>query len=877
MGFLELLCLMDRMSEPLGDRSNVYSNPPPSRLRKPKFASRINGADQSSGTGARGADEVIPTRSVGSRRRAAAQQSVTARPVVQVNPRPSAVRKANAEQVKSQEQAPLDLVALEERMQKQLEERVQLQLAASEIRMKEALVNNQTEAMRSSTQAYEALKNSSSSLQEDRVRLSNEISLLNAERERLQRKNAEEEQRSYQLRKELSEEKSRCHESNVELDQYRRRVDDLMHRCESAESRCREFDTQLRELGEHRRVLEAAETRCRMMEADLRSAEEARRNLESNSRRLESEVEQCTSRSHDLNRKVLDREGELDKMRNTLRSVERDLKMTEQRLADCEQDRSNAQDALTSYRSRMEVEMNSLRTACQFAEDAKHGTETKLNAAQEETRRCTARIMELETQGKKTEADLIGSQGALEQETNRADSLKSEKEKLEKIRARLETDLEASQNETVECRRTINTQDSATTILRAKIAAMEDELRSEQDKLRKEEALRSELEGRCAEQEQQIRDDEMTRRKLHNLVQELKGNIRVYCRIRPALTADERADTVLHTTKGKTGLDAIQPKASIAKGEPLRWNFQFDQVFGPEATQGAVFDEVSQVVQSALDGYRVCLFAYGQTGSGKTHTMLGGSSTDVEQFGVIPRSIRLVFEQAEKLKAQDWTFSLKASFLEIYNESIRDLLCRGPDTKPHVIKLVDGKTGDVYVTDLTSEEVTSPDQVQALITRSVGNRATAATNCNERSSRSHSVFRLHIEGSNDVTRQNLKGMLNLIDLAGSERLNSSGSTGDRLKETQHINKSLSALGKLPHPPTKKLTPVYTALSTLSRTYISCLDLIWFHRRCYCISRQPRKAHSVPQFEAHPSLAGFPRRGLQDSHVRQPLPSRGFLP
>ena len=132
----------------------------------------------------------------------------------------------------------------------------------------------------------------------------------------------------------------------------------------------------------------------------------------------------------------------------------------------------------------------------------------------------------------------------------------------------------------------------------------------------------------------------------------------------------------LHKTKDTTA-------SSIAGGlnKDMKYDFEFDKVFGPSASQAAVFGELSQLVQSALDGYNVCVFAYGQTGSGKTFTMEGGEDEEEEQARMIPRTIRQIFEAKEQLKEKSWAYRLHASFLEIYNEDIRDLLATEKDLK----------------------------------------------------------------------------------------------------------------------------------------------------------------------------------------------------
>jgi kinesin family protein C1 len=170
--------------------------------------------------------------------------------------------------------------------------------------------------------------------------------------------------------------------------------------------------------------------------------------------------------------------------------------------------------------------------------------------------------------------------------------------------------------------------------------------------------------------------------------------------------------------------------------------------------------------------------------------MIGGK--DETSTGMIPRSVAQIFMAAEKLRSRGWDFEIEASFLEIYNESVRDLL--GSQSKPLKHDIKHDSRGHTTVTNLKTVKVSNPQQVHDLIARADANRACGKTNMNERSSRSHSVFTMHLRGSNLSTQQTNVGTLNLIDLAGSERLAQSQAVGDRLKETQAINKSLSALG-----------------------------------------------------------------------------------
>ncbi|GAB0492228.1 hypothetical protein MMPV_003489 [Pyropia vietnamensis] len=304
-------------------------------------------------------------------------------------------------------------------------------------------------------------------------------------------------------------------------------------------------------------------------------------------------------------------------------------------------------------------------------------------------------------------------------------------------------------------------------------------------------------------------DDEVERRRLHNQVQELKGNIRVYCRVRPLLlkgagvgdaaggAGEASASGVFRYHSRGRGIDAIRPgdapTSSATGGLPPvnKWAFTFDRVFDGSASQSDVFSEVSEMVQSAIDGYRVCIFAYGQSGSGKTHTML--SSADGEELGVIPRAVAQIFDHTERMASDGWKFELKASFMEVYNDQVRDLLgSAAEDANVKYDVRFDAATHLSVVSNLTTVTVNSREEVDKVISTSLSNRSTASTRSNERSSRSHCVFRLHISGSN-VHGGNVSGLLNLIDLAGSERVKFSGVEGARLKEAQAINKSLSAL------------------------------------------------------------------------------------
>ncbi|KAK2447120.1 kinesin protein KIN-14N [Trifolium repens] len=337
---------------------------------------------------------------------------------------------------------------------------------------------------------------------------------------------------------------------------------------------------------------------------------------------------------------------------------------------------------------------------------------------------------------------------------------------------------------------------------RQQIDMLQQQLNAEKEKLKMADLSHSEtrtvfedqkriigqLRERLEEKEQQVIEGESLRKKLHNTILELKGNIRVFCRVRPLLPDDGPAADMVVSFPSST--DALGRGVELAQSGQ-KYSFTFDKVFNNKASQEDVFTEISQLVQSALDGYKVCIFAYGQTGSGKTYTMIGRPGPP-ELKGLIPRSLEQIFLVSQALKDQGWKYTMQASVLEIYNETIRDLLSptENPGKKYNIVHDANGNT---YVPDLTIVDVCGADEISTLLQKAAQSRSVGRTQMNEQSSRSHFVFTLRISGINENTEQQVQGVLNLIDLAGSERLSKSGATGDRLNETKAINKSLSCL------------------------------------------------------------------------------------
>jgi len=290
---------------------------------------------------------------------------------------------------------------------------------------------------------------------------------------------------------------------------------------------------------------------------------------------------------------------------------------------------------------------------------------------------------------------------------------------------------------------------------------------------------------RAVEFEKQWVAESKLRKELHNQLEEMVGNLRVYCRVRPASKTElegqmavdvKGADTIVVTDHENDRVDAKK--------------FTFTQVYQPDATQEQVFKDCESLMTSVLDGFNVCIFAYGQSGTGKTFTMDGND----EMPGLVPRAMSRIFEDVANRKT-NYQHDCFISMIEIYNETIRDLL-RDPKADASKVKfdiMRDNLVG-MYVKDLTSEQCHTASHARTLIKSGNVNRKTSSTGLNDQSSRSHMIVTLTVRSRNIKAGDQYVGKLSLVDLAGSERLAKSQTTGQAQKETMAINKSLSALG-----------------------------------------------------------------------------------
>ncbi|KXS94879.1 hypothetical protein AC578_1500 [Pseudocercospora eumusae] len=282
--------------------------------------------------------------------------------------------------------------------------------------------------------------------------------------------------------------------------------------------------------------------------------------------------------------------------------------------------------------------------------------------------------------------------------------------------------------------------------------------------------------------------------------EETNINVVVRCRGRNDREVKENSGVVVSTDgiKGKKVELSMGPSALSNK------TYHFDKVFSPAADQGMVFDEVvAPILDEVLNGFNCTIFAYGQTGTGKTYTMSGDISDMLpipEAAGIIPRVLHTLFAKLNDDEAEKNEHSVKCSFIELYNEELRDLLAVDDSTK---LKIFDeanknGRT-TTLVQGMEESHIKTANKGIQLLRNGSHKRQVAATKCNDLSSRSHTVFTITVyqKRTTDTGEDYVSsGKLNLVDLAGSENIQRSGAENKRATEAGLINKSLLTLGRV---------------------------------------------------------------------------------
>lgn len=360
-----------------------------------------------------------------------------------------------------------------------------------------------------------------------------------------------------------------------------------------------------------------------------------------------------------------------------------------------------------------------------------------------------------------------------------------ERKSLKQRVSELERKLEEVTRNLVAAQSAIALKDKDISALQNNLRELEELREMKEDIDRKNEQTASILKmqgAQLAEMEALYKEEQVMRKRYFNMIEDLKGKIRVYCRLRP-LSDKEISDRERNVLRN---VDEFTVEHTW-KDDRLKQHM-YDHVFDGHATQDDVFEDTKYLVQSAVDGYNVCIFAYGQTGSGKTFTIYGSEGNP----GLTPRAISELFKIIKR-DSKKFSFTLKAYMVELYQDTLIDLLLP-KNAKRLKLEIKKDSKGMVVVENVTVLSISSYDELRNIIERGSEQRHTTGTMMNEQSSRSHLILSVIIESTNLQSQSVSRGKLSFVDLAGSERVKKSGSSGDQLKEAQSINKSLSALG-----------------------------------------------------------------------------------
>ncbi|XP_063168890.1 kinesin-like protein KIFC3 isoform X2 [Candoia aspera] len=563
----------------------------------------------------------------------------------------------------------------------------------------------------------------------------------------------------------LKQEMKRCEAQLQELRKPSARCSDCTHGQENV--KLQEKLAQVRQ--------EAEEVKGRLSELDLEVEQKTNRLAEVELRLKDSlaeraeEEERLSRRLRDSQEVIASLRAQPHQVKYVIRTVEVESSKTRQALCEAQSRNQYLQDQVGMQKQVLK-EM-----------------EQQLQSSQKAAAQLRAQVRVYESELERSHEQMLEEMQNVEEDKNRA---------IEEAFARAQAEMKAVHENLAGVRTNLRTLQPALRTLTNDYNGLKRQVREFPALL--QEALRStkaeigqaieEVSSTNQELLRKYRKELQLRKKCHDELVRLKGNIRVFGRVRPIRTEDGEGPEAVSAVTFDPDDDAVlhlMHKGKLA-------SFELDKVFRPEATQEDVFREVQALITSCIDGYNVCIFAYGQTGAGKTYTMEG----TLENPGINQRALRLLFSEVQS-KAPDWNYRITVSVAEIYNEALRDLLGKEPQEKLEIRLCPDG-SGQLYVPGLTEFPVHSVEDINQVFDSGHINRATECTYLNEHSSRSHALLMVTVRGIDRSTGIRTTGKLNLVDLAGSERVGRSGAEGNRLREAQYINKSLSALGDVIH-------------------------------------------------------------------------------
>ncbi|KAK7484015.1 hypothetical protein BaRGS_00024750, partial [Batillaria attramentaria] len=552
----------------------------------------------------------------------------------------------------------------------------------------------------------------------------------------------------------------------------------------------------------------------RLANVPLDTAKEIK-NLQNKIAMLEKEKEELSTSAAGQGAAVQEVRAQLDAANKALeaqRAANRDM---EGRVRAARADKEKAVKEMTNQVDKKEQQRAALETKLKQLQAAggatvatttavragKTGPAAKGGAGGEDTAALKREIRELNARIKQLEMEARRGVGAVGAAGGGDAADKNVQKRHEKILKELAKKYEIEQHRTSKLTESVKEKDEELTTLRKDVKEKDAELTKLQAELAllgvaakegveaagKVKALEAENKKLLEENKlltENYNSERVLRKKYYNMVEDMKGKIRVYCRARPlSSTEKERGNYSVVKSPDEYSLQ-VESQRGLKE-------FQYDQVFMEDSTQEKVFEDTNNLIQSAVDGYNVCIFAYGQTGSGKTFTMIG--DRDGNFPGIAPRAFTRIFEMAEENKAK---FDLRVTtyMLELYNDKLIDLFAKPGSYDEDKLDIKKDKKGMVFVHGAVVKSAKNAKELNALFEEGSKNRHTASTKMNAESSRSHLVIGIVMESTSKATGTVLKGKLSLVDLAGSERVGKTGATAEQLKEAMSINKSLSALG-----------------------------------------------------------------------------------
>ncbi|GMP32288.1 hypothetical protein CsSME_00006114 [Camellia sinensis var. sinensis] len=409
-----------------------------------------------------------------------------------------------------------------------------------------------------------------------------------------------------------------------------------------------------------------------------------------------------------------------------------------------------------------------------------------LQKIQDELRVCSAELHASEETTKR----MVNEKLLLEERFLRLEKKKAEE--MEILEKNFEQEREAMKLQVSELERKLEEVTQGLTVTESRLAIKDKEFFTFQNNLKELEELREMKEdidrkneqaaallkmqgAQLAELEALYKEEQVLRKRYFNTIEDMKGKIRVFCRLRPL----SEKEIVGKERNVLTSLDEFTVEH--------QWKDDIKQHLYDHVFDGIAAQE-DYLVQSAVDGYNVCIFAYGQTGSGKTFTIYGSEDNP----GLTPRATFELFKILNR-DCNKFSFCLKVYMVELYQDTLVDLLLPKFARRLKLDIKKDSK-GMVFIENVTVESITTVEELNLIIQRGSERRHTTETSMNEQSSRSHLILSIVVESTNLQTQSIARGKLSFVDLAGSERVKKSGSSGSQLKEAQSINKSLSALG-----------------------------------------------------------------------------------